>query len=331
MTDSSSSARVTRAVIIGTGHYLPERVVENAEFEKTIDTSDEWIRSRSGIERRHFAAEDETTSDLATHAAQAALRDAGIEANDIDAIVLATSTADLTFPSAATMVQARLGMERGFAFDVQAVCAGFIFALSNANALIVSGQARRVMVIGAETFSRIMDWSDRGTCVLFGDGAGAVILEAQPGTGETSDRGILATDLHSDGRFRDILYVDGGVSTQSTGFLRMQGREVFRHAVEKLASTAQASLEKAGMTADQVDWVVPHQANIRIISGTAKKLGLPMERVVVTVQDHGNTSAASIPLALSVGRARGQIKTGDVVVTEAIGGGLAWGSVLLRW
>jgi 3-oxoacyl-[acyl-carrier-protein] synthase-3 len=320
-----------RAKVVGVGHYLPERVVENAEFEASLDTSDEWIRSRSGIERRHFAAEGQTTSDLATRAAVAALADAGIAAEDVDAIVLATSTADLTFPSAATMVQAALGMTKGFAFDVQAVCAGFVYALTNANALIVSGQARRVLVIGAETFSRIMDWEDRSTCVLFGDGAGALLLEAYEGDGSNADRGILATDLNSDGRFRDILYVDGGTSTQTTGFLRMQGKEVFRHAVEKLAATAETAMGKIGLTAAEIDWVVPHQANIRIIAGTAKKLGLSLDKVVVTVQDHGNTSAASIPLALSVGKARGQIKPGDVVVTEAIGGGLAWGAVVLRW
>ncbi len=320
-----------RAVVKGVGHYLPERVVPNSHFEETLDTSDEWIRSRSGIERRHFAAEDETTSMMATRAAQAALDAAGLGAADIDAIILATSTADLTFPSAATMVQANLGMTTGFAFDIQAVCAGFVFALSNANALIVSGQAKRVMVIGAETFSRIMDWSDRSTCVLFGDGAGALVLEAQTGDGTSADRGILSTDLHSDGRHRDLLYVDGGVASRTTGYLRMQGNQVFRHAVEKLASTARASLAKAGLGADDIDWIVPHQANIRIIQGTAKKLNLSMDRVVVTVQDHGNTSAASIPLALSVGHARGQIKPGDLIVTEAIGGGLAWGSVVLRW
>ncbi|WP_292290900.1 beta-ketoacyl-ACP synthase III [Marivita sp.] len=320
-----------RAVVVGLGHYLPDRVVPNSEFEASLDTSDEWIRSRSGIERRHFAAEGETTSDLATQAAKRALADAGLEANDLDAIVLATSTADLTFPSAATMVQSALGMNRGFAFDVQAVCAGFIYAMANANALIVSGQARRIMVIGAETFSRIMDWNDRSTCVLFGDGAGAVILEAQDGAGDKTDRGILSIDLNSDGQHREILYVDGGVSTQTTGFLRMQGKEVFRHAVEKLAKTATIAMDKAGIASDEVDWVVPHQANIRIIQGTAKKLGLSMDHVVVTVQDHGNTSAASIPLALSVGVERGQIKRGDVVVTEAIGGGLAWGAVVLRW
>jgi 3-oxoacyl-[acyl-carrier-protein] synthase-3 len=320
-----------RAVVVGSGHYLPERIVPNSEFEKTLETSDEWIRARSGIERRHFAAEDETTSQMATHAAQAALTDAGLSPDDIDAIILATSTADLTFPSAATMVQAELGMAGGFAFDVQAVCAGFAFALANANALILSGQAERVLVIGAETFSRILDWSDRSTCVLFGDGAGALVLEARTGSGSSDDRGILATDLHSDGRYKDLLYVDGGVSTQTTGVLKMQGNQVFRHAVEKLAATAEAALAKADLTSADVDWIVPHQANIRIIQGTAKKMGLPMEKVVVTVQDHGNTSAASIPLALSVGKARGQIREGDLIVTEAIGGGLAWGAVVLRW
>ncbi|MEP4198212.1 MAG: beta-ketoacyl-ACP synthase III [Aliishimia sp.] len=320
-----------RAVVRGVGHYLPDRVVENSEFEKTLETTDDWIRSRSGIERRHFAAEGETTSQMAAAAARAALQDAGMDVSDLDAIIVATSTPDLTFPSAASMVQAELEMERGFAFDVQAVCAGFVYALSNANALILSEQAKRVAVIGAETFSRLMDWEDRSTCVLFGDGAGAVILEATEGTGSPEDRGILSTDLHSDGRYKDLLYVDGGVSTGTTGYLRMEGNQVFRHAVEKLASTAQTAMDKAGVTADEIDWIVPHQANIRIIKGTAKKMALPMEKVVVTVQDHGNTSAASIPLAMSVGKMRGQIKTGDLVVTEAIGGGLAWGAVLLRW
>ncbi|MBF9046773.1 beta-ketoacyl-ACP synthase III [Rhodobacterales bacterium LSUCC0031] len=321
-----------RAVPIGIGHYLPARVVENTEFEKTLDTSDDWIRDRSGIERRHFAAQGETTSQMAIAAARAALDMAGLAANEVDAIVVATSTPDLTFPSCATMVQAGLGMERGFAFDVQAVCAGFVFALANANALIVSGQARRVMVIGAETFSRIMDWTDRGTCVLFGDGAGALLLEAQDGTGQSDDRGILSTDLNSDGRYRDLLYVDGGVSSsQTTGVLRMEGREVFRHAVEKLAETAHRAMERAGVGATDIDWIVPHQANLRIITRTAQKMGVGMDRVVVTVQDHGNTSAASIPLALSVGVARGHIKRGDLLVCEAIGGGLAWGAVVLRW
>ncbi len=321
----------TRAVVRGVGHYLPERVVPNSWFEDQIETSDEWIKSRSGIERRHFAAEGETTSQMAAKAAGNALTMAGFQPDDIDALIVATSTADLTFPSAATMVQAELGMTRGYAFDVQAVCAGFVFALAQANALILSGQAKRAVVIGAETFSRIMDWEDRATCVLFGDGAGAVVLEAESGQGSNDDRGILATDLNSDGRHRDILYVDGGVSTHTTGVLKMQGKEVFRHAVEKLAATAHASLGKLGLTGDDVDWMVPHQANLRIIKSTAQKMGLDMDRVVVTVQDHGNTSAASIPLALSTGVAQGKIKSGDLVVTEAIGGGLAWGSVILRW
>ncbi len=321
-----------RAVVRGVGHYLPERVVPNTWFEDRVDTTDEWIRSRTGIERRHFAAEGETTSDLGAKAAQAALADAGMTAEDVDAVVVATSTADLTFPSAATMVQAKLGMKQGFAFDVQAVCAGFVYALSNANALILAGQAKRVLVIGAETFSRILDFEDRGTCVLFGDGAGAVLLEAATGGGTSDDRGILATDLHSDGSYKDLLYVDGGVSTTGTaGHLRMQGNQVFRHAVEKLAETAHTALDKAGLSGADVDWIVPHQANLRIITATAQRMQVPMERVVVTVQDHGNTSAASIPLALSVGKERGQIKEGDLIVTEAIGGGLSWGSVVLRW
>ena len=320
-----------RAVVIGVGHYLPDRIVPNSEFEKTLDTTDEWIKARSGIERRHFAAPGQGTSDLGARAANAALENAGIEANDIDAIIVATSTADLTFPSAATMIQDAIGNHSGFAFDVQAVCAGFAFAMSTANAMIVSGQAKRALVIGAETFSRLMDWTDRSTCVLFGDGAGALVLEGQDGDGTADDRGILATDLNSDGRYRDLLYVDGGVSTQNTGVLKMEGKEVFRHAVEKLAGTAHRSLEKIGLGPDDVDWVVPHQANIRIIQSTAKKLGIEMDRVVVTVQDHGNTSAASIPLALSVGAQNGQIKRGDLIVTEAIGGGLAWGSAVVRW
>lgn len=320
-----------RAVVQGVGHYLPERVVPNSELEKIVETSDEWIQSRSGIERRHYVADGEFTSDLATKALQHALEDAGLMPDDLDAIIVATSTPDLTFPSAATMVQDKIGMTRGFAFDVQAVCAGFIYALSNANAMIVSGQAVRVAVIGAETFSRLMNWEDRTTCVLFGDGAGALILEAQDGNGDATDRGVLSTDLNSDGRYRDLLYVDGGVSTHTTGVLRMQGKEVFRHAVEKLAQTATDALTKAGLSNEDVDWIVPHQANLRIIKGTAQKMGVPIENVIITVQDHGNTSAASIPLALSVGKHDGRIKQGDVVVTEAIGGGLAWGSVVLRW
>jgi 3-oxoacyl-[acyl-carrier-protein] synthase-3 len=321
-----------RAVVRGVGHYLPERIVPNSWFEDKVDTSDEWIRSRSGIERRRFAAEGETTSQMALAAAKAALADAGMEADRIDAVIVATSTPDLTFPSVATMVQEGLGLNRGFGFDVQAVCAGFVFALTTANALILSGQADRILVIGAETFSRILDMTDRATCVLFGDGAGALVLELAEGTGTSEDRGILASDLNSDGRYRDMLYVDGGVSTTGTaGMVRMQGNQLFRQAVEKLAATADTALARAGLGHDDVDWIVPHQANLRIIQGTAKKLGVSMDHVVVTVQDHGNTSAASIPLALSVGKARGQIKQGDLIVTEAIGGGLAWGAVVLRW
>ncbi|MEM6587930.1 MAG: beta-ketoacyl-ACP synthase III [Pseudomonadota bacterium] len=321
-----------RAVVDAVGHYLPERVVPNSHFESFLDTSDEWIRTRSGIENRRFAAEDQTTSDLAVLAAEDAIAKAGIDPSQIDGVLVATSTPDLTFPSVATMVQARIGMTGGFAFDVQAVCAGFIYALANANALIVAGQAKRLLVIGAETFSRIMDWKDRGTCVLFGDGAGALILSAEDGAGTNTDRGILATDLNSDGRHKDMLYVDGGVSTTGTsGKLRMQGNLLFRQAVEKLSFTANTALDKIDMTHDEVDWIVPHQANIRIIAGTAKKLGIPMERVIVTVQEHGNTSAASIPLAMAAGVEDGKIKRGDVLVSEAIGGGLAWGSVVLRW
>lgn len=321
-----------RTVVRGVGHYLPERVVPNSEFEKTLDTSDEWIRARTGIERRHIAAEVEYTSDLALNAARGALADAGLVADDLDTLIVATSTPDFTFPSVATQLQAALGMTRGFAFDVQAVCAGFIFALSNADALIRSGQARRIMVVGAETFSRIMDWTDRSTCVLFGDGAGALVLEAAEGAGNTDDRGILSTDLHSDGRYREALYVNGGVSrTGTAGHLRMQGKEVFRHAVEKLTATAERALAKADLESTDLDWVVPHQANLRIIRATANKLSLPMERVIVTVQDHGNTSAASIPLAMSVGKAEGKLKTGDLILAEAIGGGLAWGAIVLRW
>ena len=321
-----------RAVVDAVGHYLPERVVPNSHFESFLDTSDEWIRTRSGIESRRFAAEDQTTSDLAVLAAEEALQKAGMSAEELDGVLVATSTPDLTFPSVATMVQSRIGMTRGFAFDVQAVCAGFIYALANANALILAGQAKKLLVIGAETFSRIMDWDDRATCVLFGDGAGALILSAEDGTGTNSDRGILSTDLNSDGRHKDMLYVDGGVSSTGTsGKLRMQGNLLFRQAVEKLSFTADTSLSKVGLTHEDVDWIVPHQANIRIIAGTAKKLGIPMERVIVTVQDHGNTSAASIPLAMAAGVEEGKIKRGDILVSEAIGGGLAWGSVVLRW
>ena len=320
-----------RAVITGVGHYLPKRIVPNSEFEKTLSTSDDWIITRSGIKQRHFSNEDETTSKMAVLAGKQAIEDAKIEVSDLDAIILATSTADLTFPSAATMVQAGLGMKHGFAYDVQAVCAGFIYALSTANAQIVSGQANKILVIGSETFSNLMDWKDRSTCVLFGDGAGAVVLEGLNSNGTKEDRGILSVDLNSDGSYRDILYVDGGVSQTTTGYLSMEGKEVFKHAVEKLAKTSQNAMVKAGIGSDEVDWVVPHQANIRIIQGTARKMGIPEEKVIKTVQNHGNTSAASIPLALSVASKSGQIEKNDLIVTEAIGGGLAWGAIVLRW
>ncbi len=316
-----------KAVVKGVGHYLPKRVVENAEFEETLETSDEWIRARTGIERRHISAPDETTSFMGTKAAQAALAMAGADIKDVDAIILATSTADHTFPSAATMVQQGLGMNHGFAFDVQAVCAGFVYALTTAKSMIESGQANSVMVIGAEMFSKLMDWTDRGTCVLFGDGAGALYLEAETDT----DRGILSSQLASDGQYKDILFVDGGVSMQTTGHLRMQGKEVFRHAVEKLSDTAVSSLADAGLTPADVTWVVPHQANRRILEGVSKRLKIPMDQFIVTVQDHGNTSAASIPLALARGAAEGRFKPGDVLVIGAIGGGLAWGTAVLRW
>ena len=320
-----------RSHLLGVGHSLPTRVVENSEFKNWIETSDEWIESRSGIKRRHFAAKDQKTSDLAIEAAINAIKNAKIKRTDIDAIIVATSTPDTTFPSVATIVQGALGITKGFAFDVQAVCAGFIFALATADALIVSKQAKRVLVIGAETFSRIMNWEDRTTSVLFGDGAGAIIIEAVSSSNLSTDTGILATDLNSDGRYRDLLYVDGGVSsTQTTGVLVMQGKEVFKHAVEKLSSTAHAVLEKAGLSPSDVDWMVPHQANIRIIKATAQKMKLPMEKVIVTVNNHGNTSAASIPLAFSVANLEKKFKKGDLILMEAIGGGLAWGSILLR-
>lgn len=324
--------KAVRAVALGCGHYLPDRVVTNEALAARLDTSDDWIASRTGIRQRHIAAEGQMTSDLASRAGQAALNHAGLKGADLDAIVVATATPDQTFPSTATRVQHNLGMTGGFAFDIQAVCAGFIYALANANALIQSGMAKTVMVIGAETFSRILDWNDRTTCVLFGDGAGAVILSAEPGSNMPDDRGILASALHSDGAHNRILYVSGGPSDcAAPGVLKMEGKEVFKHAVVKLAAVADEVMDKAGITSDEIDWIVPHQANYRIIESTAKKAGIPMEKVVVTVQNHGNTSAASIPLALSAAVANGQIQQGHLLLMEAIGGGLAWGGALLRW
>ena len=321
-----------RSVVQGCGAYLPEKIVTNADLAKQMDTSDEWIQQRTGIRQRHIAADGEFTSHLATKAAQRALDKAGMKAADLDLIVLATATPDETFPATATRVQAALGMTRGTAFDVQAVCAGFIYALSVADSMIKNGLASTAMVIGAETFSRILDWNDRGTCVLFGDGAGAIVLKAEQGKGTSADRGILANALHSDGRQHDILYVDGGPSsTKSTGFLRMEGKEVFKHAVINMAAVVGEVLDKAGLKPTDIDWLVPHQANKRIIDGTGRKLGLPPERVVVTVDRHANTSAASIPLALDTAVKDGRIKRGDLLLLEGIGGGLAWGASLVRW
>jgi 3-oxoacyl-[acyl-carrier-protein] synthase-3 len=323
---------VIRSVVQGCGAYLPERVVTNDELAKTLDTSDEWIRQRTGIRQRHIAADGEFTSHLAIQASQRALDHAGIAAADLDLIVLATATPDETFPATATRVQAALGMTRGAAFDVQAVCAGFVYAVSVADSLLRSSVASTALVIGAETFSRILDWNDRGTCVLFGDGAGAIVLKAEQGGGTSADRGILANALHSDGRQHDILYVDGGPSsTKTTGYLRMEGKEVFKHAVVNMAAVVGEVLEKAGLQVTDVDWLVPHQANKRIIDGTGRKLGLPPERVVVTVDRHANTSAASIPLALDVAVKDGRIQRGDLLLLEGIGGGLAWGASLVRW
>ena len=321
-----------RSVVHGCGSYLPERVVTNEELSKSVETTDEWIRQRTGICQRHIAAEGEFTSHLAIKASQRALDHAGLKASDLDLIVLATATPDQTFPATATRVQAALGMTKGAAFDVQAVCAGFVYGVSVADSLIKSGLASTALVIGAETFSRILDWDDRGTCVLFGDGAGAIVLKGEQGTGTSSDRGILANALHSDGRHHDILYVDGGPSsTRTTGFLRMEGKEVFKHAVVNMAAVVGEVLEKAGLEAKDIDWLVPHQANKRIIDGTGRKLGLPPERVVVTVDKHANTSAASIPLALDTAVNAGRIKKRDLVLLEGIGGGLAWGASLVRW
>ena len=323
---------VIRAVVRGCGAYLPSHVMTNDDLACKIDTSDEWITSRTGIKQRHLVADGEKTSDLALSAARAAIKDAELEPDDIDMIVLATTTPDETFPATATMVQARLGMTRGFAFDVQAVCSGFIFALAMANSYLITRQARTALVVGAETFSKLLDWHDRTTCVLFGDGAGAVVLAREDGAGTNADRGILAAKLRSDGRMHDALYVDGGPgSTQSTGHVRMQGREVFRHAVTNLADIITEVLDETGMRVSDVDWIVPHQANKRILDGTAKRLGLDPAKVIVTVDRHANTSAASVPLALAEAVGDGRIKRGDLVIMEAMGGGFTWGACLTRW
>jgi 3-oxoacyl-[acyl-carrier-protein] synthase-3 len=321
-----------RSVVLGCGSYLPERILTNAELAAKVDTSDEWIVQRTGIRQRHIAAEGEFTSHLAIKAAQAALADAGVDTQSIDLIVLATSTPDNTFPATAVAVQAALGINHGAAFDLQAVCSGFIFALATADNFLRSGAFKRALVIGAETFSRILDWSDRGTCVLFGDGAGAIVLDAQPQSGVKPDRGVLTTHLRSDGRHKSKLYVDGGVSsTQTVGYLRMEGREVFKHAVGMITDVIVDAFKASGITADDIDWFVPHQANKRIIDASAHKLHIAPQKVVLTVDRHGNTSAASIPLALAVAVADGRVKKGDLVLLEAMGGGFTWGSALLRW
>ncbi|MBY8918780.1 ketoacyl-ACP synthase III [Nitratireductor sp. L1-7-SE] len=323
---------MTRSVVRGIGSALPRRIMKNAEFEKLVDTTDEWIVQRTGIRQRHIASEDETTASLGEAAARAALDSAGLTPADIDMIILATSTPNNTFPATAVEIQERLGMSGGFAFDMQAVCSGFVYAVTTADLYIRGGQAKRMLVIGSETFSRILDWTDRTTCVLFGDGAGAVVLEAQDGEAALDQRGVIASSLRSDGSQRDKLYVDGGPSTTCTvGHLRMQGREVFKHAVGMITDVIEDVFAKAGITAEDIDWFVPHQANRRIIDASAKKLGIAEEKVVVTVDLHGNTSAASVPLALSVAVERGQIKKGDLVLLEAMGGGFTWGAVLVRW
>ncbi|RWH61838.1 MAG: ketoacyl-ACP synthase III, partial [Mesorhizobium sp.] len=310
----------------------PRRIMKNADFEGMVETSDEWIVQRTGIRQRHVAADDETTASLGEAAARAALDSAGLTPADIDLIVLATSTPNNTFPATAVEIQNRLGMHHGFAFDMQAVCSGFVYAVATADLYIRGGLAKRVLVIGSETFSRILDWSDRSTCVLFGDGAGAVVLEAAKGAGNIADRGVLAASLRSDGVHKEKLFVDGGPSTTGTvGHLRMEGREVFKHAVGMITDVIEATFAEAGITAEDLDWFVPHQANKRIIDASAKKLGIAEEKVVVTVDLHGNTSAASVPLALSVAVADGRIKKGDLVLLEAMGGGFTWGAVLLRW
>ncbi|PHS28328.1 MAG: 3-oxoacyl-ACP synthase [Robiginitomaculum sp.] len=320
-----------RSVVAGVGSYLPKKILSNDDLAKMVNTSDEWIRQRTGIKRRHIAAEGETTSDLGTEAAKNALKSAGMEAGDIDLIILATATPDLTFPASATIIQANIGMVRGFAFDLNAVCSGFLYALATADSFIARGQARNALVIGAETFSRILDWEDRSTCVLFGDGAGAVVLTGEPGAPGMGERGIIHSYLRSDGRFTDLLYVDGGPSkTQTVGHLRMSGNQVFRHAITNIAASIAKVLDDAGLTVSDVDWFVPHQANQRILEGISRRLGLPEERVVSTVAEQGNTSAASIPLALDTACRDGRIKKGDLVLMEALGGGFTWGAALVR-
>jgi 3-oxoacyl-[acyl-carrier-protein] synthase-3 len=323
---------IVRSQVIGCGAYLPEKILTNAELAKMVDTSDAWIVDRTGIRRRHIARDGETTSDLALRAAQAALADAGIGAEALDMIVVATTTPDETFPAVATSIQSRLGMTRGAAFDVQAVCSGFIYAIAVADNFIKAGQANTVLVIGAETMSRLMDWTDRSTCVLFGDGAGAIVLQAGEGRGDASDRGVLNTKLYSDGRLHDLLYVDGGPSTTgTTGHLRMLGPDVFKHAVINIADSIQASARESGVAVSEIDWFVPHQANQRILDSTARRLKVPAERFVSTIAEHGNTSAASVPLALDAAVRDGRIRRGDLVLLEAMGGGLTWGAALLRW
>lgn len=332
MSREMSSVACLRSIVRGCGSYLPARILSNAELASQVNTSDEWIVQRTGIHQRHIAAEGETTSMLATAAARAALADAGVEASDIDLLIVATATPDHTFPATATQVQAALGMVDGAAFDVGAVCSGFVFALTTADKFLTSGAAKRALVIGAETFSRILDWEDRTTCVLFGDGAAAVVLEAGEGNGTLADRGILSTHIRSDGRHMKKLYVDGGPSTtQTVGHLRMEGRDVFRHAVVNLADTVDQTFKATGLSGADIDWFVPHQANRRIIDATAEKLAIDPARVVVTLDRHGNTSAASIPLALAEAHADGRIKKGQLVLIEAMGGGFTWGSALIRW
>jgi len=323
---------VTRSVIIGCGSYLPTRVLSNDDLAKMVDTSDSWIVERTGIRRRHVASEGETTSDLALEAAKRALKHADISAAELDLVIVATTTPDETFPATATRIQARLGMTKGAAFDIQAVCTGFIYGVSVADNFIRAGEAKTVLLIGAETMSRILDWTDRGTCVLFADGAGAAVLRAAKGEGTSADRGILNTKIFSDGRLHDLLYTDGGVSsTRTAGHLRMQGREVFKHAVTNIASAIEQSTHAAGLTPHDIDWFVPHQANQRILDGTARKLGIQPDRVISTIAEHGNTSAASVPLALTAAVQDGRIKRGDLVLMEAMGGGFTWGAALVRW